>query len=131
MAVIAAAAAVATISVTALASNNVTMTVNGATVHCAHERTDMWDYNPFQGDSVTATATADAAMDYITTTATIYYATGSENRSKTCAPVTNRTTTECSATVTAEGLSSSYGGGGSYRASHNGNSNSTTTKTYG
>ncbi len=126
-----AAISVGAIGLTAFASISSTMTVNGVSVHCEHKVDDMWDYNPFAGDSVTATATAAAALDKITTTATVRYAVGSETRSKTCPPVVKKVATECSAKVTADGLSSSYGAGGWYEGAHNGKSNSTTTSTGG
>lgn len=125
----AAVCAAACMAVTAFAASSTTFYVNNVKVTGSHSYSDMWDYNPFAGDSVTATANAGAALDRITVKATIRFADGNTTKEYTSEPVTVKNGTSCEAKVTAKGLTISYGGGGWYEGYHNGNRNESTSST--
>lgn len=114
------------LSATAFAATSASFTVNNVTVTGKISYEDTWLYNPVVKDSVTTKTTAKAAMDSITTSATIYYYEGSKLKTVTNTKI-NKNCTSCSVTSNASVIGTGFKGTGTHSASHNKKSGSKST----
>lgn len=125
---IVAAASVSAVGISGVAASSASMTVDGDVVFCEHIR-DIVSTNPFYGDTVTANASTGPHMEMLQVTATVHYTTAFSEKSKSSNPVIKNDASFCSASITAGGYTTGFGGAGTYYAFRNGEGKKVETNT--